>query len=245
MNNKFLFLDTETTGLKNPRMIQLAYSTNDQPLVNLRYKPPIPIELMAMATHHITEEMVKDQLTFENSIQKNLLQELLDQSVMIAHNAQFDMMVLKNEGVRVKSWICTQRLAMYLYDLESYKLQYLRYHFGCKFGDQNIRAHDAEGDIIVLREVFICLYNDFIKMSGLSEPKKIIDAIRAISERPGKIRKFTFGKYRGKYLAEVMKEDRGYIDWLIKEELKKDEEDINTDLLWNLQNIDNKTISVL
>lgn len=68
---KICFLDTETTGLSNGRLVQLAYEVYDSEdtgsnglCKNCTYKPPVPIELEAMATHHITEKMVADMPPF-------------------------------------------------------------------------------------------------------------------------------------------------------------------------------------
>ena len=57
-----LFLDTETTGLENGRIVQLAYKNRgDKDTFVEYYKPPVPIEFGAMGTHHITEKMVANE----------------------------------------------------------------------------------------------------------------------------------------------------------------------------------------
>ena len=73
---------------------------------------------------------------------------------MVAHNAAFDVDMLKKEGIEPKSVICTLKLARY-FDKEGmipkYGLQYLRYYLKL-----NVDAipHTALGDILVLEALF-------------------------------------------------------------------------------------------
>jgi uncharacterized protein (DUF3820 family) len=53
-----------------------------------------------------------------------------------------------------------------------------------------------------------------------------------ISAKPVLIRKFTFGKYNGELLVEVLKKDRGYLEWLQK---TKKQEGGDEDWLYTLQ----------
>jgi DNA polymerase III epsilon subunit-like protein len=84
-----------------------------------------------MTVHHITNEMVRDKPIFRDSDTWNQLQDLIksDGNVMVAHNAAFDVDILKKEGIEPKSVICTLKLARY-FDKEGviprYSLQYLR-----------------------------------------------------------------------------------------------------------------------
>ena len=56
-------------------------------------------------------------------------------NVMVAHNAAFDVDMLKKEGIELKSVICTLKLARY-FDKDGvipmYGLQYLRYYLKLK-----------------------------------------------------------------------------------------------------------------
>jgi DNA polymerase III epsilon subunit-like protein len=89
-----IFLDMETTDIENPRIVQLAYSTDTYDFES-KYKPPVPISIEAMSVHHITNRMVEDCTAFEISAHES---DLLDpDTVVVAHNAKFDIGVLKNE----------------------------------------------------------------------------------------------------------------------------------------------------
>jgi exodeoxyribonuclease X len=128
----FIFLDTETTR-NGPadRLCQIAFKTEEGAVVNELFNPGMPISIDAMTVHHITNEMVRDKPIFRDSDTWNQLQDLIksDGNVMVAHNAAFDVDILKKEGIEPKSVICTLKLARY-FDKEGviprYSLQYLR-----------------------------------------------------------------------------------------------------------------------
>lgn len=154
---KVLFLDTETAGAepKQDRLIQLAYKQPGGKLVEEMFTPPIPISYSAMAVHHITPRMLKGKPAFKESPVFNQLSRLLEQHVLVAHNAEFDVGILRNEGLKRNAnkdsllvnslqvnypkgdggdFICTFKLAhKYLQTdidgkpLLSRSLQYLRY----------------------------------------------------------------------------------------------------------------------
>jgi exodeoxyribonuclease X len=122
----YIYLDTETTGVdEEDYLCQLAYKTNKGLEVNELFKPPVSIKFGAMATHHITEKMVAGKPAFLNSqTQIDLVTLLQDPgNILVAHNAQFDVGMLKKEGVEAPRVICTLKLIKTLDaegELESY-----------------------------------------------------------------------------------------------------------------------------
>ena len=103
---KIIFLDTETTGIKSARLIQLAYKVyGSNEIVCEYFKPPISIDIEAMSVHHITEKKVSDKKPFHQTNHFEDVQKLLKDSVLVAHNASFDMSVLENEGIKVDKYI--------------------------------------------------------------------------------------------------------------------------------------------
>lgn len=214
---ELIFLDTETTDLKEwSRVIQLAYQYWWM-LVNEMYNPERPIWLWAMAIHHITDEDVKDKPTFVNSFWAAKLMALLNtpNTIVVAHNAEFDIWMLKTEWLQVKRYICTKKLAevlreKWLISPDSCSLQYLRYYFQCRF-DQRIDPHDALSDIIVLRAVFDKLKDYFADINEMLD----------LSTRPVIIKTMWFGKYKWKTFEQVAKEDRQYLERL-KSSMEKD-----------------------
>lgn len=153
-----IFLDSETTGLKDSRLIELGYQLHGATVPTvIRCKPPIPIELGAMAVHHITPKMLKGEEVFVDRADYKDIKELFEHSdtVAIAHHAMFDIGVLEREGIRIHSYIDTKEVAKELYPkAECHQLQYLRYMLGCEVtGD----AHSAGGDVAVLKAVWEAL----------------------------------------------------------------------------------------
>ncbi len=235
MSKKLLYLDTETTGNEEKDcLVQIAYAIKtdietpliESEIVSELYKPPIPISVESMAVHHITQKMVAEKPEFkwskEHAYLKNLFAE--NNVILVAHNAKFDVAMIKKEGLSPSDVICTLRVARYL-DKENkiprYNLQYLRYFLGIEI---DAVAHDAKGDVLVLDRLFERLYKKILdECDGLREKAlaKMID----ISSRPSLLYKFTFGKYNDKSVEYVRDTDPGYLDWMLGQKLANNAND--------------------
>jgi DNA polymerase III epsilon subunit-like protein len=228
MNYSLLFLDTETTGNEEKdRLCQLCYAYGDT-LVNELFNPPLPISVESQAVHHITPKMVKEKPSFVESSTYTKLDGLLkkDETILVAHNAKFDIGMLEKEGMTIPHYICTLRVARAL-DIKNtiprYNLQYLRYYLEMEI---NATAHDAMGDVLVLKELFARLLTKIKEQEGLDDDQAIEKMIE-ISSHPSILHLFSFGKYVGKSIEEVAKMDRGYLQWMLdqKKSSTTDEED--------------------
>lgn len=216
-----IFLDTETTGLENGRIIQLAYKDVREPSIFVEYyKPPVAIEFEAMGTHHITEKKVANERPFAETETYKKLPQLLKESVLVAHNAKYDIGILKTEGIETGKFICTYKVAYRLYDYPNHKLQTLRYRWGIEL--ENAVAHDANGDVMVLEEVFNYMLKDYCEKNGVSVDDAILKFIE-ISAEPTLLKTLSFGKLRGMSFEEIAEKERGYLEWLGT--LKDKEED--------------------
>jgi exodeoxyribonuclease X len=216
-----IFFDTETTGnTEKDYLCQIAYKIGDDIFTSI-YKPPIPIPPEASAVHHITNKMVADKITFAESEDLKKIKRIFedDNSVVVAHNAPFDLNIIKKEGIIPKYFICTLRVVRYL-DVEGkmsrYNLQYLRYLLEIEI--KEAVAHDAKGDVLVLEKLFQWLKNKIKKEEGLNE-NETIEKMIEISSKPSLLRKFNFGKHNGKSVEEVAITDRGYLEWLLGQKL--------------------------
>ncbi len=220
---KFLFFDTETTGnTEEDFLCQLAYKHNGEEFSEL-YKPPLAIPPEASAVHHITNKMIVDKPSFRDSKDYASVKTLFENGVAIpvAHNAKFDIGMMKKEGIEIKQAICTLRLARHL-DKENkiprYNLQFLRYYLGIEIDAQ---AHDALGDVKVLEALFERLKNKMVEEFSGDEEKALAEML-AVSARPSLMHSITFGKHIGKTLAEVARTDKSYLQWLLDQKLKSD-----------------------
>jgi len=232
---KLLFLDTETTGNEEKDYLcQVAYGVGEMPnfaipkgtIVSNLFKPRVPISVESSAVHHITNKMVEDKPEFKWSDDKTELGKLLSDpnTILVAHNAKFDIKMLEKEELKVPNFICTLRVARFL-DKENkiprYNLQYLRYYLGIEI---DATAHDAKGDVLVMEQLFSRLYKKLLEENGNDEEKTIAEMVR-ISSEPSLVHAFNFGKHKGKTVEEVAKNSPDYLDWLLAEKLENNPDD--------------------
>ncbi len=235
--NKIIFFDTETTGnTDKDRLCQLGVKERgvEKPIMNELFMPPVPISIESKAVHHITEKIIGDRPEFVKSSEFEVSKKLFEDvnTISVAHNAQFDVEMLKREGVNVSNVICTLKVARALDPNEiitSYRLQYLRYYLGIEI--EGVVAHDAWGDVVVLEQLFERLLTKLVKEKG-SEAEAINEMIE-ISKKPSKIRTIRFGKYNGKKVEDLVKEDKGYLEWLLKQ--KRENPDGEDDWIYTLE----------
>lgn len=148
---KLLYLDTETTGLQNPRLLQLGYAIGNHPPNVQIYRPPVGVDPAASEIHHITQEQADLYEPFE--MVREQIQRLVGESIVIAHNLPFDARVLANEGIQVEDGICTLKLSRRLYPaFKNDKLGYLIEQLGLNVDMRN--AHNAYTDVLAVRELF-------------------------------------------------------------------------------------------
>jgi DNA polymerase-3 subunit epsilon/exodeoxyribonuclease X len=167
MINKFLWLDTETTGLdEEDRIVEIAFkwyegsSYEDGPdkfkefSWEKKCKPPLPIKIGAMAVsgirncdvenYGVFNEIIVDAYRTKGVISvptlPKVIRELIKTRTIVAHNAQFDVGMLQKEGVECGDSICTKKLAHYIFpEMEKFNMQFLRYYFWEKEGiDMNL-----------------------------------------------------------------------------------------------------------
>jgi exodeoxyribonuclease X len=212
----FIFLDTETTDTREKdRLCQLAYKSDS--IVNELFNPGMPISIDAMSVHHITNEMVQGKPLFQGSNTRTDLISLLDNNntIIVAHNAKFDVNMLNREDVYPSKMICTLKLARHLDKdgvIPKYNLQYLRYYLGIKV---EATAHDALGDILVLEVLFKRLFAKAKELYGDAAIDRMID----ISSKLSLIKRMPFGKHKGLKMEEVPSD---YLQWLSTTELDED-----------------------
>lgn len=220
---KIIFFDTETTGnTESDVLCQIAYKTGNETFAGL-YNPGKKIPPEASAVHHITNKMVADKKTFQGSGDADKIKTHFEDSnsIVVAHNATFDLMIIKKENIIPQKFICTLRVARHLDKegvIERYNLQYLRYYLDIEV---DATAHDALGDVMVLEQLFERLKKKMIDTESMSEDEAIEKMIE-ISSHPSLLRTFNFGKHTGKKIEDVLKIDRGYLEWLLSQKLNGD-----------------------
>lgn len=208
------FLDTETTAADDTaRLVQIAVKHPSFTGADT-YKPPVPITFEAMAIHGITEKAVAGRKPFAE--EADFWRRHLAGRVVVAHNAPFDVGILRREGIEVKEWIDTLKVARRLWpDWPQHKLQYIRYRLGIEVDAGN--AHDALADVIVLEKVFEAMHElerSTINPELLTD-EIVVETFKRWSREPSLLHTCNFKKHKGETWASVAAGDPGYIQWLI------------------------------
>ena len=232
-DNKLIFLDTETTGTgPTDRLCQVAYAYGGAEVEGL-YKPPVPITIDAMAVTHITNKMLADCPAFAGSPMFRELEQVLASGViLVAHNAPFDVDMLRREGLVVPRSIDTFKLSHFLNTngiIPRHNLQYLRYYHDLEVGE--VVAHDALGDVRVLRALFAFQWALMLPLYEHSE-ERVLEEMLAVSARPILMKKFNFGKYTGQTVKEVADKDADYLAWLFNQKVMTREQGGEDDENW-------------
>lgn len=191
----FTFLDVETTGL-NPAVrggdriceIGLLRCRGGEELAayHTLINPGRPITAGAQAVNHITDDMVADAPPFSGIVKKALA--FLEDAVLVAHNAPFDMSFLNLQLSILRmpelknTVVDTLPLVRSLYRFPSNSLGSLRRYMGL-----DVRAeHRAMEDVRTLRGVFMHMVTE-LKGRGV----ETLEQLRQVQE------KGSLGFYRG------------------------------------------------
>jgi exodeoxyribonuclease X len=232
----YILFDTETTGnQERDRIIQIGAlvirSKENIELYDELCSTTVPISLEAMEVHNITPDIIADKPPFaETDFFARLNHLNAPENYLIAHNIAFDLGMLQKEGFENRyTLIDTLQCAKHLLpDSPYHRLQYLRYALDI-YLDENaeaealgatIKAHDAIGDVIVMK----LLLSKLVKIVHEQYPgEDIMQRLAELTKTPVLMKTFKFGKYKGREIEEIAREDMGYLGWMRKNlELDKD-----------------------
>jgi len=223
------FIDLETTGinLATDRIIEIAIvkvlSDGKRSVKRKLINPQIPIPKQSSDLHGITNEMVKDAPTFKEVAQE--LKQMLDGCDIAGYNSnRFDIPMLVEEFLRAE--VDFDMKGRRLLDVQNifHKMEQRTLSAAYKFYCNKILegAHSAEIDATATHEILIAQlerYPDLgtsidsvLKLIG-EEP--IVDFARRFIMENG-IEIFNFGKYKGRAVAEVLRTEPQYYDWMMK-----------------------------
>ncbi len=218
---KIIILDTETTGVAEAdRICQLSYLVCDEKgeileLHNDLCTPPLPISFEAMSIHHITPEMIEGMPTcIETTALKRLAELNTPDNLMVIQNAEFDLGMLVKEGlISQMKLVDTFRILRALHPLDTpHGLQFKRYQWGLYKQEQPlidklgivISAHDALGDVIVLKHLYEKLCEEHTVQSMIE-----------LCSKPIILEYIPFGKHKGKRFEEVALEARNDLRYML------------------------------
>jgi exodeoxyribonuclease X len=220
----FAVTDVETTGIEQAdEVCEIAVvrsiTGKSQQLHHSTIRPKVAMSLAARATHHITDEELKESPSIEEWLQ-NCAWLWQGGAVFVAHNAIFDRQMLIQSGVPAdllpRRTICTWRASLHLWPTaEKHSLQYLRYLRNLHIPglNSNLMAHRAAYDACVTVELLLnmlqCTTVD--KLMEWSDP-----------DVPVLLHKLTFGRHYGIPYEQLAKDDPTYLVWMMGQEFDKD-----------------------
>ena len=182
---RFAFLDLETTGLSpwfGDRICEIGIVLTEgrriKQQIQMLVNPERPLSLGAASTNRLTDEQLSYAPLFADVADEVV--EWLRGTIVVCHNAQFDIQFLDSEFHRLKreivipNLIDTLLLARQNYDLPSYSLHAIAdaFHIPVKI------EHRALDDAHTARSIF------FAMMEGLKEFKKPLDEYIGIYNSP-------------------------------------------------------------
>ena len=223
----YIILDTETTGTaEQDRIIQLGYIVLGNKNIEVHNEfnsTDVPISFGAMEVHGITPEMIEGKpKCVETTAYKRLLELNIPENYLIIHNAPFDITMLEKEGFSTQMKVIdTLRVAKHIFaEEEAHRLQYFRYKMELYKQEQQeanalgivVKAHDAIGDVLVLKLFLTKLREAVSRAYPDANP---VEKMVELTNTPILIKTFRFGKHKGKTLEEVARDDAGYLRWML------------------------------
>lgn len=224
------FIDLETTGvnLSQDRIVEIAIvklMPDGERLVKRKIiNPGIPIPQSSSDIHGITNEMVKDAPTFKQA--GNEIKQFLENCDLGGYNSnRFDIPMLMEEFLRAEMDVDLSNRRMVdvqhiFYQMEPRTLT-AAYKFYCNKELEG--AHGAEVDIKATIEVLESQMNRYEKLGdtldsilGCIGEEKIVDYARRFIYDDKGIEVFNFGKYKGKSVCDILKNEPQYYDWMMK-----------------------------
>lgn len=245
--------DLEATGLEpeNDRIVEFCFLELDadfQPTDRFHslLQPGIPMPPEVTAVHGLRDEDLVGQPPFSQFAKR--IQEIVDSSVLVAHNCRFDLALLHyelaragHEGVSPNHPVIDTHAIETMVNGHNLGALYQRY---CGKPVEGI--HRAEADTLatiavlrgqtathagVLGNGFSDLLLDKVRMRNGSDGRSYLDhGRRFVRERDGLVR-LNFGKLRGQPASE----HRDYLRWMLKADFADDTKRAIKDLLKQLK----------
>ena len=229
LKNPLVFFDLETTGINivKDRIVEISFvkvhPNGKEESKTRRINPEMPIPPESTAIHGITDEDVKDCPTFKE-IAKSLAAQIEGCDLAGYNSNRFDLPLLAEEFLRAgvdidlnkRKFVDVQTI---FHKMEQRTLA-AAYKFYCDKSLEN--AHTAEADTMATYEVLKAqldrypeLQNDINFLSQYSSYGNNVDfAGRMVYNDKGE-EVINFGKYKGRLVEEVLKNDPGYYSWIM------------------------------
>jgi DNA polymerase-3 subunit epsilon len=232
LRRSLAFIDLETTGINisSDRIVEISVlkinPAGKEDWMSTRINPEMAIPPKSTAIHGISDKDVADSPKFRD-IAKNLAS-FLEGCDLAGYNAlKFDIPVLAEEFLRVNVDFNFKKRryvdVQVIFHKKEQRTLAAAYQFYCKKELKD--AHSSMADTAATYEVLKAqldrygdLENDVEKLSEYSAYNNSADFVgRIIYDEKGE-EIFNFGKYKGKPVVQVFREDPSYYSWMMNGE---------------------------
>ena len=237
LKRPLVFFDIESTGLspEKDRIVEISlikvYSDGHEEVRTRRLNPECHIPEESTAVHGITDDDVRDCPTFRQ-VAKSLASMIQGCDIAGYNSNRFDVPLLGEEFLRADVEVDFSRcrfidVQTIFHKMERRTLE-AAYKFYC---DKDLtEAHSAEADTRATLEVLKAqldrypedLQNDVEFLSSFTTQQRNLDlAGRFVYNEKDEV-VINFGKHKGVPVAEVLKKEPGYYDWVMKADFPED-----------------------
>ncbi|MGN6342325.1 MAG: exonuclease domain-containing protein [Ginsengibacter sp.] len=229
LTRPLVFIDLETTGtnIAIDRIIEIAMvkilPDKTRVVKHKLINPQMPIPKSSTDIHGITDEKVKDAPTFKEVA--NELKQFIDNADLSGYNSnRFDIPLLMEEFLRagISIDMVKRRLldVQTIFHLMEKRTLAAAYKFYCE--KELTDAHSAEADACATWEILEAQLERYTHLGETLDTvlqftgeEKFVDfARRFIMDNDVEV--FNFGKHKGRSVAQVLKAEPQYYDWMMK-----------------------------
>ncbi|MBO5686751.1 MAG: 3'-5' exonuclease [Alistipes sp.] len=250
LKRPIVFFDLETTGVDTAkdRIVEVSMikimPDGEEIVRTRRINPQMHIPEQATAIHGITDEDVKDCPTFAQ-VAKSMAQ-FIDGCDFGGFNSnRFDLPMLVEEFLRAGVDVDFRRRRFVDVQNIFHKMEQrtlvAAYKFYC---DKNLEeAHSAEADTRATYEVLMAqldrypeLQNDVAALADFSERGQTADFAGRIGYNEKQEEVFNFGKYKGRCVEDVFREEPSYYAWMMNGDFPLYTKKVITEIYLRLKN---------
>ncbi len=229
LKRPIIFFDLETTGVdtSKDRIVEISMvkvmPDGEEIIKTRRINPGMPIPPESTAIHGITDEDVKDCPMFQQ-IAKSLEQFVRGCDFGGFNSNRFDLPMLVEEFMRAGIDVDFKRRKFIdvqnIFHKKEQRTLVAAYKFYC---DKNLEdAHSAQADTMATYEVLKAqldryddLENDVDALAEFSSRGETADYAGRILYNDKGEEVFGFGKYRGRRVADIFREEPSYYSWMM------------------------------
>ncbi len=237
LKRPLVFFDIESTGLspEKDRIVEISlikvYPDGHEEVRTRRINPECHIPEESTAVHGITDDDVRDCPTFRQ-VAKSLASMIQGCDIAGYNSNRFDVPLLGEEFIRAGVEVDFSRCRFIDVQTIFHKMERRTLEAAYKFYCEKdlTEAHSAEADTRATLEVLKAqldrypedLQNDVEFLSSFTTQQRNLDlAGRFVYNEKDEV-VINFGKHKGTPVAEVLKKEPGYYDWVMKADFPED-----------------------